>query len=63
MKRRVVVASCAALLGAAAVFAQVSVSGAMMSFLSGTESVPGFISAPNDNIKKPGIVVIQEWWG
>lgn len=63
MKRRVVVASCAALLGAAAVFAQVSVSGAMMSFSSGTESVPGFISAPNDNIKKPGIVVIQEWWG
>jgi len=63
MKRRVVVASYAALLGAAAVFAQVSVSGAMMSFPSGTERVPGFVSAPNDNLKKPGIVVIQEWWG
>ncbi len=63
MKREVSMAAGAAFLVAAGMFAQVSVSGAMMSYPSGTESVPGFIAAPNDNVKKPGIVVIQEWWG
>jgi carboxymethylenebutenolidase len=39
------------------------VSGAMMSLPSGEEKVPAFIAAPNDVVKKGGIVVIQEWWG
>jgi len=38
-------------------------SGAMMTLKSGTEDLPAYISAPNDAIRKPGIVVIQEWWG
>ena len=46
---------------AAALSAQVS--GAMMSLQSGEEKVPAFIAAPNDVVKKGGIVVIQEWWG
>ena len=39
------------------------VSGAMMSLQSGEEKVPAFIVAPNDVVRKGGIVVIQEWWG
>lgn len=63
MKRTVAVFLGAALVGAGALQAQVSVSGAKMSFSSGSETVPGFIVAPNDAIRKPAVVVIQEWWG
>lgn len=52
-----------AALGAGALGAQVSTSGAAMSFPSGSETVPGYIAAPDDAVKKPAIVVIQEWWG
>lgn len=49
------------LLAAAPLLAQIS--GAMMTLQSGNEQVPAYISAPNDAIRKPGIVIIQEWWG
>ena len=63
MKGKIAVFLGVALLGAGALAAQVSVSGAKMTFSSGSETIPGFIAAPDDAVKKPGIVVIQEWWG
>jgi carboxymethylenebutenolidase len=49
------------LLAASPLLAQIS--GAMMTLQSGNESVPAYIAAPNDAVKKPGVVIIQEWWG
>jgi carboxymethylenebutenolidase len=37
--------------------------GKMVSYPSGTETVSGYVSAPEGAGKKPGLVVIQEWWG
>jgi len=53
----------AVLLGAGTLGAQVSTSGAAMSFSNGSETVPAFIAAPDDAVRKPAIVVLQEWWG
>ena len=35
----------------------------MVSFPSGSETVSGYLAAPEGSQKKPAIVVIQEWWG
>jgi carboxymethylenebutenolidase len=37
--------------------------GRMVSYPSGSESVSGYLAAPEGSQKKPGLVVIQEWWG
>ena len=37
--------------------------GKMVSYASGSETVSGYLAAPEGPGKKPGIVVIQEWWG
>ena len=37
--------------------------GKMVSYPSGSETVSGYLSAPGGSGKKPGLVVIQEWWG
>ena len=37
--------------------------GSMVSYPSGSETVSGYLAAPGGAGKKPGIVVIQEWWG
>ena len=46
-----------------AVAADVSAAGTMVSYPSGSETVSGYLAAPGGAGKKPGIVVIQEWWG
>lgn len=37
--------------------------GKMVSYPSGSETVSAYLSAPEGSQKKPGLVVIQEWWG
>ncbi|HEY6930357.1 MAG TPA: dienelactone hydrolase family protein [Thermoanaerobaculia bacterium] len=37
--------------------------GKMVSYPSGSETVQGYLAAPEGSGKKPGLVVIQEWWG
>jgi carboxymethylenebutenolidase len=37
--------------------------GTMVSYPSGTETVSGYLAAPEGPGKKPAIVVIHEWWG
>lgn len=37
--------------------------GRMVSYPSGSESVSGYLAAPEGGQKKPALVVIQEWWG
>jgi carboxymethylenebutenolidase len=37
--------------------------GKMVSYPSGSETVSGYVAAPEGAGKKPAIVVIQEWWG
>ena len=37
--------------------------GKMVSYPSGGETVSGYLVAPEGARKKPGLVVIQEWWG
>ncbi len=37
--------------------------GTMVSYPSGSETVSGYLAAPEGPGKKPAIVVIQEWWG
>src|SRR5262249_15937003 len=34
-----------------------------VSYKSGPETVSGYLAAPEGPGKKPGLVVIQEWWG
>ena len=50
-----------ALLLAAASPAQSS--GKMVSFASGSETISGYLAAPEGAGRRPAIVVIQEWWG
>jgi carboxymethylenebutenolidase len=50
-----------ALLGLSA--ATAAEAGKMISYPSGSETVSGYVSAPEGARKKPAIVVIQEWWG
>jgi carboxymethylenebutenolidase len=37
--------------------------GRMVSYPSGSESVSGYLAAPEGGQRKPALVVIQEWWG
>lgn len=37
--------------------------GKMVSYPSGSETVSGYLAAPEGTGRKPAIVVIQEWWG
>jgi carboxymethylenebutenolidase len=37
--------------------------GEMVSYPSGSETVSGYLATPEGTGKKPGLVVIQEWWG
>lgn len=37
--------------------------GKMVSFGSAPETVSGYLAAPEEGGKKPGLVIIQEWWG
>jgi carboxymethylenebutenolidase len=56
-----------AVLAAAGLFACVAAraqeKGKTVSYPSGSETVSGYLSAPEGGPKKPGLVVIQEWWG
>ena len=48
---------------AAAAAASAQGAGKMVSYPSGSETVSGYLALPQGAGKKPGIVVIQEWWG
>ena len=37
--------------------------GKMVTYASGWENASGYLSAPEGGGKKPGLIVIQEWWG
>lgn len=37
--------------------------GKMVSYKSGSETVSSYLSEPGGSGKKPGLIVIQEWWG
>jgi len=37
--------------------------GKMVDFKSGSETISGYLSTPDGSGGKPGLVVIQEWWG
>ncbi|HEV8117357.1 MAG TPA: dienelactone hydrolase family protein [Thermoanaerobaculia bacterium] len=37
--------------------------GKMVSYQSGSETVSSYLSEPGGSGKKPGLIVIQEWWG
>ncbi len=43
--------------------ARAQTSGKTVSYPSGSETVSGYLAAPAGSVKKPGLVVIQEWWG
>ncbi len=51
------------LVGIALAVAAAASAGSMVSYPSGSETVSGYLAAPGGAGKKPGIVVIQEWWG
>jgi len=57
------VASFALVFAAFAVRARAQGAGKMVSYPSGSETVSGYLAAPEGAGKKPAIVVIQEWWG
>jgi carboxymethylenebutenolidase len=43
--------------------ARAAEAGKMVKYASGWETVSGYLSAPEGAGKKPGLIVIQEWWG
>ena len=43
--------------------ARFAAAGTMVSYPSGSETVSGYLAAPEGGGKKPAIVVIHEWWG
>ena len=43
--------------------ASLALAGTMVSYPSGSETASGYLAVPDGAGKKPGIVVIQEWWG
>ena len=59
MQRKVVSFVAAGLILAAAT----ARAGTMVSYPSGSETVSGYLAAPDGSGKKPAIVVIHEWWG
>lgn len=61
MARRMASLGLALLALAAAARAQSA--GKMVSYPSGSETVSGYLAAPQGPGKKPALVVIQEWWG
>jgi len=61
MTRRVF--SLAAVLVLSAAIGRAQSGGKMVSFPSGSETISGYLAVPEGSGKKPGIVVIQEWWG
>lgn len=57
------VASLALALAVVAAFAPAQGAGKMVSYSSGSETVSGYLAAPEGAGKKPAVVVIHEWWG
>ena len=51
------------MVGIALAVAAAASAGSMVSFPSGSETVSGYLAAPGGTGKKPGLVVIHEWWG
>jgi carboxymethylenebutenolidase len=62
MTRRLVVLSIVALI-AVPLASLAAEAGKMVTYASGSETVSAYVSAPGGSGKKPGLVVIQEWWG
>ena len=52
-----------ALAGVLAITTNMSAAGTRVSFPSGSETISGYISAPDGPGKKPAVLVIHEWWG
>lgn len=50
-------------LGVLAAASAFAAAGTMVSYPSGSETVSGYLAAPEGGGKKPAIVVIHEWWG
>jgi len=61
MKRKVV--SLAVAFAAVAALAGAQRAGKMISYSSGSETVSGYLAAPEGAGKRPAVVVIHEWWG
>ena len=61
MFRKLAVLSIAGL--ALSVAMQGAEAGKMVNYQSGSETVSAYLSAPGGSGKKPGLIVIQEWWG
>jgi carboxymethylenebutenolidase len=57
------VASLALALAVVAAFARAQSAGKMISYSSGSETVSGYLAAPEGAGKKPAVVVVHEWWG
>jgi carboxymethylenebutenolidase len=57
------VASLALALAVVAACARAQSAGKMISYSSGSETVSGYLAAPEGAGKKPAVVVIHEWWG
>ena len=51
------------LIAAGLALASFAAAGTMVSYPSGPETAWGYLAVPDGAGKKPGIVVIQEWWG
>ena len=62
MTRRILVLSIVALI-AVPLASLAAEAGKMVTYASGSETVSAYLSAPGGSGKKPGLVVIQEWWG
>jgi carboxymethylenebutenolidase len=61
MLRKVTCLAVALLVVAFAARAQAG--GKMITYPSGSETLSGYLAAPDGTGKKPAVVVIQEWWG
>lgn len=57
------VASLAVAFAAIAALARAQSAGKMISYPSGSETVSGYLAAPEGAGRKPAVVVIHEWWG
>ncbi|HEY1251789.1 MAG TPA: dienelactone hydrolase family protein [Thermoanaerobaculia bacterium] len=55
--------SLAAVLVLSAAIGRAQSGGKMISFPSGSETISGYLAAPEGSGRKPALVVIQEWWG